>query len=176
VQLRSKHLSDRQLYDIGKKMRSIASQYQKLFFVNDRVDLAVAVGADGVHVGQSDMPVSMIREIAQKCGQLFFIGKSTHNLEQAHAAVREGVDYIGVGPVFKTPTKEHYEPVGLDLVRRVGQSVLLPFVAIGGIDASNIEQVLQAGATRIAVVRAIFSSEDSEDASRKLRKQIEIYQ
>lgn len=170
VQLRSKALSDREMYQLGLKIKPIAAQHRKLFFVNDRLDLALAVGADGLHIGQDDLPVKRVREIAAKAGQSLFLGKSTHSLAQALQTSREDVDYIGVGPVFATPTKPAYQAVGLDLIPDVSKNVRIPFVAIGGINEDNIHQVLQAGATRVAVVRAIFNTGDPYESAKRIKQ------
>jgi len=169
VQLRSKVLSDAALIRLGLKIRQIAGKSRKLFFVNDRMDLALATGADGVHLGQDDMPVCVARKIAKQAGRKVWIGKSTHHLKQALAAVREGADYIGVGPVFATPTKPQVRSVGLRFVRQAAAKIQIPWVAIGGIDLGNIREVVAAGASRVAVVRAIFASKDPEAAARELR-------
>jgi len=174
VQLRSKHLSDAVLYRIGTRCRKIADRLRKLFFVNDRLDLALAVEADGVHLGQEDLPMEAVRKICAPARLL--VGRSTHNLKQALDAVREGVDYIGVGPVFKTPTKQHYRPVGTRLIHEVAGRVRIPFVAIGGINSSNIGEVLSAGARRVAVVRAVFGSSDPCAAARELCEAMEAYE
>lgn len=171
VQLRSKGLSDAALYRIGTRMRKIADRYRRLFFVNDRPDLAVAVEADGVHLGQEDLPMTAVRKILQ--GKDLFVGRSTHSLEEALQASWEGVDYIGVGPIFETPTKPAYPAVGLDLIRQVKQRMRIPFVTIGGIDLKNIHAVLEAGALRVAVVRAIFGAPDIEEATKVLRKAVD---
>lgn len=175
VQLRSKTLSDRSLYELGLKIRGIAARYKKLFFVNDRPDLAVSVSADGVHLGQEDLSIAAVRKLARHAAKPFWIGKSTHRLSQALAAVREGADYIGVGPVFTTPTKPDYPPQGLSFIRQVSGKIQIPFVAIGGIDSINIDSVLAAGARRIAVVRAIFGAQDACSAAKKIREKIESY-
>lgn len=168
IQLRSKVLSDRALYRMGLRFRKIADQYRRLFFVNDRPDLALAVGADGVHLGQDDLPVAGVRGILK--GRKIWIGRSTHSLDQALAAAEEGVDYIGVGPIFETPTKPGYRPVGLRLIRQVKKKVRLPFVCIGGIDRHNVDQVLAAGALRIAVVRAVFGARNVFQAAKDLKE------
>jgi thiamine-phosphate pyrophosphorylase len=173
VQLRSKILPDAALIRLGLRIKKIAHRYRKLFFVNDRVDLALAVGADGVHLGQDDMPVRVARALARKAGRELWIGKSTHSLTQALDAVKEGADYIGVGPVFATPTKPHARSVGLGLVKQVAGKIRISWVAIGGIDLENITQVITAGATRIAVVRAVFAAKYPENAARKLKSQLE---
>lgn len=175
VQLRSKNLSDRALYELGKKIRVTADRCQKLFFMNDRPDLALAVDADGVHLGQDDLPVAVVREMFKVANRKMWIGKSTHSLEQGKAAILEKPDYIGVGPVFATPTKPGYVPAGLQYVQQAAQELNIPFVAIGGIDLSNIQQVLNAGARRIAVVRAIFSADNIDEATQQLREEIESH-
>lgn len=172
VQLRSKVLSDAALIRLGLRVKKIAEKARKLFFVNDRVDLALAIGADGVHLGQDDMPVRTARKLARQAGMKVWIGKSTHHLKQAMDAVREGADYIGVGPVFRTPTKPGVKSVGLQLVRQAAAKVRIPWVAIGGIDLGNICDVAAAGAVRMAVVRAIFSVQDPERAARELKQKI----
>ncbi len=174
VQLRSKVLPDAALIRLGMKICKIAAKYRKLFFVNDRVDIALATRADGVHLGQDDMPVRVARQMAQQCGQKLIVGKSTHSLEQARAAVREGADYIGVGPVFRTPTKPGVRSVGLSFVRQAAKHIRIPWVAIGGIDLSNMREVVAAGAIRIAVVRAIFAAADPAGAARELKHQLSV--
>lgn len=171
IQLRSQHLSDSALYPFGIRWRKIADRYRKLFFINDRPDFALAVGADGVHLGQDDMPMEGVRRILK--GRKLFVGRSTHSLDQALRAVKEGVDYIGVGPIFETPTKPTYQPVGLGLIRQVARQIRIPFVCIGGIDQTNVRQVMDAGATRVAVVRAIFHAKDVYQATRDIRKVME---
>jgi thiamine-phosphate pyrophosphorylase len=175
VQLRSKTLRDSALFRLGQKAQRLANQYEKLLFINDRVDLAIAIHADGVHLGQDDLPISVVRRLAEKSGMKLYIGKSTHALDQAKAAIADGADYIGVGPVFETPTKPNYQPVGLEYVREVQSSFEIPFVAIGGIDESNVHQVLEAGASRIAVVRAIFGEKNTYEATKRIREKIENY-
>jgi len=172
VQLRSKMLSDAALMRLGLGIKKIAEKNGKLFFMNDRMDLALATGADGVHLGQEDIPVDVAHKLARQAGRKFWIGKSTHSLKQAVAAVNEGVDYIGVGPVFTTPTKPDVKSVGLRFVKQAARKIRIPWVAIGGIDLENIRDVIAAGAVRVAVVRAIFSSQDPEDGAQKLKHQL----
>ena len=166
VQLRSKTLRDDSLYRLGVRFRKIADRFRKLFFVNDRPDLAIAVEADGVHLGQEDLPMEGVRKILK--GRKMFIGRSTHGLTQALQAVKDGVDYIGVGPIFKTPTKPAYRPVGLELIWQVKRRISIPFVCIGGIDKTNIQEVVRAGGSRVAVVRAIFGARDVTQATAAL--------
>lgn len=173
IQLRSKKLTDQELYGLGLKIRAIADSCRKLFFVNDRADLALAVKADGVHLGQADLPVGAARELFRRAGAKLWIGKSTHSLEQGRNAVLEKPDYLGVGPVYGTPTKPGYQPAGLEYVKQAAAEFELPFVAIGGIDLENLGQVLTAGANRVAVVRAVFAADNPYEAAQKLRAQIE---
>ncbi len=170
IQLRSKDVSDRFLLEVGKKIRQITFQTKKLFMVNDRVDLMMALDADGVHLGQDDLPIKIARAIIKNKSK--FIGRSTHSAEQARQAVKEGADYIGYGPVFGTPTKPTYKPIGLDSIKKVVQNTKIPVVCIGGIDQSNTKSVIKAGANRIAVVRAIFSSAHPFHAARELKRMI----
>lgn len=167
--MRSKALADQALVRLGLGVAKLAAKYKGLFFVNDRVDLALVTGADGVHLGQEDMPVCMARKLAVRAGRKLWIGKSTHCLSQALAAVKEGADYIGVGPIFATPTKPHARSVGLQFVRQAAARVQIPWVAIGGIDHRNLLAVTAAGATRVAVVRAIFAAKSPEIAARELK-------
>ncbi len=169
VQLRMKQVRDHDFVRLGLKVREIARHYGRGFVVNNRADLALAVDADAVHVGQEDMPLEHLRALIEKTNSHLLIGKSTHSLEQALQAQAEGADYIGVGPVFSTPTKPDYVPVGLELVSRVRQKIRIPFVAIGGIDSMNASEVIKAGASCIAVVRAIFSSPDPLQSAATLR-------
>ena len=128
--------------------------------------------ADGVHLGQDDLPIADARALARSVGVELLVGKSTHNLDQAQAACLEGADYIGVGPIFSTPTKPGRVAVGIDLIRQVTQAKLpIPFVAIGGIDLTNIQHVFDAGAQRVACVRAIFDQEDVYHAAEQLSQQ-----
>ena len=173
VQLRSKVLADAALMRLGLRIKKIAEKNRKLFFVNDRMDLALAIGADGVHLGQEDMPVRVARKLARQAGLKIWVGKSTHSLKQALVAVSEGADYIGVGPVFATSTKPHVKSVGLLFIKQAAMKIRIPWVAIGGIDLGNIRDVAAAGAVRVAVVRAIFAAQDPESAARKLKHQLE---
>lgn len=167
IQLRSKCLSDLELFEIGKEIRRVTRKLKKIFIVNDRVDLMLALDADGVHLGQDDLPIGIARKIIGKQSKI--IGRSTHSFSQARQAEKEGADYIGYGPIFGTPTKPDYQPVGLESIRKVVESVHVPVVCIGGINQNNVEQVVSAGANRIAVVRAIFSASDPYEAAKNLK-------
>lgn len=164
IQLRMKHESDELILDAAARFAAACSAYGALFILNDRPDLVELAGADGVHVGQDDMGVERARELV---GAQRLVGLSTHSPQQIDAAL--GVDYIGVGPVHETPTKPGRPAVGTDLVRYASVHAHVPFFAIGGIAASNVGPVLDAGATRVAVVRALTEADDPEPAARALR-------
>ena len=173
VQLRAKGLSDYQLMDLGRSLKKIAERWRKLFFLNDRPDLAIALRADGVHIGQEDFSIPAVRKLARLASWDLFIGKSTHSLQQAVEAEKEGADYIAVGPVFATPTKPDYPAVGLDLLKKVSHNSKIPFVAIGGINLLNLHAVLKTGARRIAGVRSIFGAKNPYENTRKIKTEIQ---
>jgi thiamine-phosphate pyrophosphorylase len=166
VQLREKAAPDRALVEAGRRLRALCHSHGALLIVNDRADLALACGADGVHVGQEDDPPDGVREVV---GPDLLIGVSTHSPEQITAARETAADYLGVGPVFATATKPGVRPVGLELVRHAAAHAGRPFFAIGGIDAGNAREVAGAGAERIAVVRAIRDAQDPRLAAAGLR-------
>ena len=155
-------ISDQQRLSEARALRQLCARHGALFLVNDRIDLALAVDADGVHLGQDDLPPAIARRLL---GPDRLIGRSTNRLEQLHQAVADGCDYVGVGPVNATPTKPGREPVGLDYVRQAAAASPLPFFAIGGIDATTLDGALAAGASRVAVVRAITQAADAGAAS-----------
>lgn len=156
VQYRDKETDDSvRLYN-AQKLRDLCSQYGALFLINDRVDLALAVNADGIHLGQQDMPIALARQLL---GSQKIIGRSTTNPEEMQKAIAEGADYVGVGPVFETPTKPGKKAAGFEYVRYAAENCPIPWFAIGGIDTNNIGEVLNAKAERVAVVRAIMEAE-----------------
>jgi thiamine-phosphate pyrophosphorylase len=172
VQLRDKQLGDEELTAVANAARALCEALGALLIVNDRPLVAREAGADGVHVGQDDMPVAEAREIV---GADMLIGLSTHAEREIDAAAPRGadgtplVDYIGVGPVHETPTKAGRPAVGVGLVEYAAAHAGVPFFAIGGLDAANIGEVVAAGASRAVVLRAIGGAEDPERAARQLR-------
>lgn len=162
VQYRDKESEDLVRLERAAKLCNLCHQYQALFIVNDRVDLALAVNADGVHLGQQDIPLSLARQLL---GSQRIIGRSTKNPEEMQRAIQEGADYIGVGPVYETPTKAGRAAAGLDYVRYAVDHATIPWFAIGGIDLTNLPEVLAAGAERVAVVRAIMQAESPTSAT-----------
>ena len=170
-QLRDKAASDDELLAAAEEAKGLCQAGGALFLVNDRPDLAAAAHADGVHVGQDDEPVAAARAVV---GTGRIVGLSTHSIAQAEAAARSGADYIAVGPVHATPTKEGRPPIGLEPVRHAAAQVGVPWFAIGGIDAGNVDEVVAAGAARIVVVRAIAEAADPERAARTLREAVSV--
>jgi thiamine-phosphate pyrophosphorylase len=177
VQLRDKQLGDEELTAVARATAALCRELGALFIVNDRPEVAAAAGADGVHVGQEDMPIVQVRELL---GAQMLVGLSTHTPAEIDAAAAptgtqpdgdslRGVDYIGVGPVHATPTKPGRAATGLELVRHAVLHARLPFFAIGGIHAGNAASVVDVGARRVAVLRAIAEAADPEHAARELR-------
>lgn len=169
LQLRDKRASDDELVAGLRALRPLCDRTGTLLILNDRPDLAAAGGADGVHVGQDDLSVTDARAIV---GADRLVGLSTHSPDQIDAALDAGADHIGVGPVNLTPTKQGVAAVGVDLVRYAATRPL-PFVAIGGIDRSNVAAPLDAGARRVAVVRAIVDATDPRAAAAELRAAVD---
>lgn len=169
IQLRDKRLADRELLERAKRLRAIAAGTATLFVMNDRPDLALLARADGVHVGQDELPVKDVRAIV---GPKMLIGVSTHSLDQARQAVLDGANYIGVGPTFPTRTKDFSEFTGVELLREVAAEIRLPAFAIGGIAADNLAIALGSGMTRIAVSGAVQSASDPAAAVRQLRQRL----
>jgi thiamine-phosphate pyrophosphorylase len=175
VQLREKHLPDEELVAVANAARALCDRYgppTPLLIINDRPLVASEVSADGVHVGQDDMPVEEVRELV---GPDMLIGLSTHAPAEIDAVDAELVDYIGVGPIHETPTKPGRPAVGLELIRYAAERAPVPFFAIGGIDADNAPDAIDAGARRLCVLRAIASAEDPERAARGLRELLDAH-
>jgi len=169
-QLRMKDASDDDVLRAGEVTQAICSEHGVPFVLNDRPDLAVRLGADGVHVGQDDMSVLQARSMA---GPGVFVGRSTHSPDQI-ADTLDDADYFAVGPVYPTPTKPGRPSVGLSLIRHAASTgTETPWFAIGGIEQATIGPVLEAGATRVVVVRAISEAADPERAAAELRAQVD---
>ncbi|MEB3356725.1 MAG: thiamine phosphate synthase [Synechococcales bacterium] len=156
VQYRDKNADDLTRIHTARKIRQLCHEYDALFVMNDRIDLALAADADGVHLGQQDVPIAMARQLL---GPHRLIGRSTTNADELQQAIDDGADYVGVGPVYETPTKAGKPAAGLDYVRYAKEHATVPWYAIGGINTDNLTQVLAAGAERVAVVRAIMQAE-----------------
>lgn len=170
VQYRDKDTDDSTRFQNARTLRQLCREYEALFIVNDRVDLALAVDADGVHLGQDDLPLEWAR---QMLGEHKIIGRSTHSPEELQAAIAEGADYVGVGPVYETPTKAGRAAAGLEYVKYAAKHCSIPWYAIGGIDTQNLYEVLGAGAKRVSVVRAIMQAEQPTFATQFFVAQLE---
>lgn len=166
IQYREKEKSMKEKVAEAIEIGNLCRENDVIFIVNDHVDIVILVDADGVHVGQDDMEISHVRKLI---GEDKIIGKSTHCLEHARKALLDGADYIGVGPIFKTTTKEK-DPVGLGYLEEVIKNINLPFTAIGGIKESNIEEVKKLGATNICLVSEIVGAENIVEKIKKLNE------
>ena len=167
IQLRDKTASTRQLVEAGQALRQLTGQYGALLIVNDRIDVALAVDADGAHVGQDDMPGEIARRLL---GANRILGMSAGTMEEAQAALAAGADYLGVGPTFATRTKaDAGAPIGTQLLRDLSSvHSEVPLVAIGGITADNAGAIIEAGATGVAVITAVVNAEDIEAATKRI--------
>ena len=163
IQLRGKNESIAELADLAAELHELAAKSFTPLIVNDHAEIAARVAVEGVHVGQDDDAVEIVR---QKAARDILVGKSTHSLAQARAALGEGADYIGFGPIFATPTKPDYAPIGLEDVRRVHEQVELPIFCIGGINIDNLQSVIDAGAKRVVMVSALLKAHNIVDYTR----------
>jgi thiamine-phosphate pyrophosphorylase len=169
IQLREKDYSTSDLYQLALRFREITARAEVLLIINDRMDIALAVEADGVHLGQDDLPLSMARNLAPE----LLIGISTHSLEEALEAERNGADYINIGPIFPTKTKTGAEfSLGPEVIDVIRGKIEIPFTVMGGINESNMQAVVDRGACRVAMVTAITQASDIAAAVRTLRKKI----
>ncbi|GHV08087.1 thiamine-phosphate synthase [Spirochaetia bacterium] len=167
VQLREKNASTREFYDIALEVQRITKKHGVPLVVNDRLDIALAIGAEGIHIGQSDMPLRIARRLV---GEMMFIGVSVHTVEQARLAEADGADYLGVGAVWATGSKADAAAIGLDRLREIRAAVHIPAVAIGGIGPANVSQVMATGIEGVAVISAILSQSDIGEAAKNLRR------
>jgi len=163
IQLRGKGKSINELVDLVSEIHEITVRSDLPLIVNDHAEIAAQVPVEGVHVGQDDDSILLAR---QKAGRDLIVGKSTHSLAQAHTARDEGADYIGFGPIFATPTKPDYKPIGLGDIRLVHLDVGLPIFCIGGINIDNLQQVIDAGAKRVVMVSALLKAHSIVDYAR----------
>lgn len=169
VQLREKAWPSGRLWPLAERLRERCRQAGVTFIVNDRVDLALALAADGVHLGQDDLPPARARPLLRP-GMI--LGLSTHSVDQARLAHRAGADYVAVGSMFPTTTKPDFELVGPDLIRQVRGEIRVPLIGIGGITADNLTEVVQAGADGVAVISAVGAAADPAAATRRLLQAI----
>lgn len=165
LQLRVKDKEDQEFARLALEIREITRGTRTLFIVNDRLDMALVSGADALHLGQDDLPLSLARRILGK-GRI--IGISTHSVREAVEGEALGADYIGLGPIFKTSTKPHLEPKGIALIKEVREKVKIPIVAIGGINKGNVEEVFSCGAEGVAVASCLAKAVDLSNTVREI--------
>jgi len=172
IQLREKHWDKRDLYELAIKFRKRTLEHCALLIINDHLDVALAAEADGVHLGQEDLPISAARKIAPG----LILGASSHDLQEALKSEGDGADYVNIGPIFPTQTKKGISRfLGPDAIREIGPRLKVPFTTMGGINPNNIRQVLEAGARRVAMVTGITRAPDIANRVRELRKIILSY-
>ena len=170
IQLREKDLTAAELYPLARKLRSLTHKYNSLLLINDRIDLAQAIGADGVHLGGHSLPVKIARQIL---GSNTLIGASTHSVVEAESAQRQGADFITFGPVFFTPSKAQFgAPVGIESLQTICKTCKIPVYALGGIKANNARETLQAGAHGVAMISALLSSPEPAQAYQQITAEL----
>lgn len=166
VQVREKNISTREFYNVALEVQEVTKHYKVPIIINDRIDIAQAIDADGVHLGQSDMPIKFARKIL---GKEKIIGISAGNVKEAIEAEEDGADYLGIGAVFYTGTKKDIEtPIGIEGLKEVCNSVKIPSVAIGGVNETNFKEVLSTGVNGISVISAILGKDDIRQAAKNL--------
>lgn len=172
IQFREKKGDTRDIFEAAFKIKKLTEVFKIPLIINDRVDICLAVDADGVHVGQQDMPLEVARRLL---GKERIVGVTATNLEEAIEAEQQGADYLGVSPIFATPSKaDAGEPMGLEMLKEIRSKVKIPIVAIGGITGENVEQVMRTGVDGIAVISAIAAASDRTIAAEKLLRQIDM--
>lgn len=167
VQLREKSVSSKEFLELAQRVKEITSRYDIPLIINDRLDIALAVDAEGLHIGQDDLPMIKARELF---GKDKIIGVSASTLEEALLAQQQGADYLGVGAIFSTPTKTDAPEVSLEQLSQIKKSVSIPIVAIGGINLVNLKQVIGTGIDGVSVVSAILAQEDILQAAKQFRE------
>jgi thiamine-phosphate pyrophosphorylase len=170
VQLREKDLGTRELLDLAYRMKALTARYGAKFFINDRVDIALAVGADGVHLGRTSMPVQAAHKASES---KLMIGSSAHSRHEAQRAQEDGADFVMLGPVYETPSKVQYgRPIGLPVLGETADNCMIPVFALGGIKIGRLREVLEQGASGVGLISAILTAEDiqktTEEFIRKL--------
>lgn len=169
IQLREKTISDDEFISLAGEIRDITTKRGTFLIINDRVNVARELNTDGVHLGQHDMSITEAREII---GNEKIIGVSTHNIIQARQAQKDGADYIAIGPVYPTTTKDYEPSIGLEVIQEISREISIPFLAIGAITLENLDEVLKAGASRVAVCSAIISSKDILSSTKKFKEKL----
>ena len=169
IQYRDKESDDEKFFQIASRLKEICTEKNVPFIINDRVIIALKTGADGVHLGQEDLSMKEARGIL---GSEKILGKSAETIQQAKEAEEEGADYVGIGPIFHTPSKQIKASIGTDIILKTKGILRIPFFAIGGINLNNLDQIVQAGGKRIAVISAIASSDDMKSSAEKLLEKL----
>jgi len=172
IQLRDKAQSKKKLLPVAQQLRTLCTERNVLFIINDYLDVALGTDADGLHLGQEDLPIQVARKLLP-LGKV--LGCSATTVDQAMAAQSEGADYVAVGAIYPTPSKEREEVVGLERLRQIRQAIPLPLVAIGGITKDNASEVIAAGADSVAVISAVLGAESPEEASRQIADRLEAH-
>jgi len=172
IQLHDKLLSKKELLPIAQELKNLCAEHNVLFIINDYLDLVLAADADGLHLGQDDLPIKVARKLLPIDK---ILGSSTTTVDQALAAESEGADYIAVGSIYPTSSKETAKVVGLDRLYQIRQAVTLPLVAIGGITKDNVHEVMTAGANSVAIISAILQAKDIEEAARQIVDKVETH-
>ena len=170
IQYRDKESSDGDFLELASVLQNICENRRVPFIINDRVDIAAYLKSDGVHLGQDDLPLQVARKVL---GPDKIIGISTSNINEAKEAEKHGTDYIGIGPIFDTSTKEIDKPIGLEIIKQAKKHLKIPFFPIGGINSVNFDQVIEAGSTRMAVGSAVICANDVKAAARNLVERIQ---
>ena len=169
IQLRAKELVSAEIAQLAAELHTLTAGRGVPLIINDHPEVARVVAAEGVHVGQDDMPIAEAREIA---GANCLVGKSTHSVDQAIRAFSEGADYIGFGPIFATPTKPDYPPVGLEEIQKVHDAVRIPIFCIGGIKLDNLAEVIEAGARRVVIVSGLLQARNPAEYARAVKARL----
>ncbi len=169
IQLRDKQKSGKELYYIGVKMKKLTKKYNALFIVNDRLDIALAIEADGIHLGQDDLPIETIKRIINR---RILIGVSVSNILEAKAAIKYGADYLSVQSIFPTSSKDNIGVVGLEVLKEIKKISKIPVIAIGGINIDNVSSVINSGADGVAVISAVVGQLNVMEATTRLKAEI----
>ncbi|MGL5175553.1 MAG: thiamine phosphate synthase [Cetobacterium sp.] len=173
IQYREKSRDMKKLFKEAKELRELTQKYNAIFIVNDHLDIALLVDADGIHIGQDDLPISEVRKVL---GKNKIIGISTHNLQEAEDAVKNGADYIGVGPIFHTDTKKDAgNPLTLKFLEEVEANITLPYTVIGGIKEHNLEEVLSRGAKSVCLISELICNKNTFEITKRINEKIKSY-
>ncbi|MFZ3072014.1 MAG: thiamine phosphate synthase [Thermodesulfobacteriota bacterium] len=173
VCIREKDLPAKKLFSLALRLRRLTKEFNALLFINDRIDVALAVKADGIHLGQNSFSPKDVRPLV---GKKILIGVSAHSIKEALQAEKDGADFVTLGPVYRTPSKEKYgEPIGLSPLKKASKVLRIPFFGIGGIKKENIKEVLQTGASGVAVISAVMAAKSPGKATKELIRELKLH-